>query len=202
MARQNVLSGDWTKIERFLITSYKHVLEEEVKKATIKNCLLIINAIKRNIRNRRFTKNTELTIALSGGDIPLLKEKNLFDAINYELKSAWEAEAGLIRNRKSTGGVASKPKGLAKIAKLIETGYTIQVTPKMRAAIMAALRKKGHPIIENIDSGGSGQKAKNVWRVPPRKFLSIVFKNHLIRKKVVRNWRDAVNKALKVSGAT
>ena len=51
-------------------------LEREIKKATIANALFLIREVKLNIRNEDFESNSDLTLALTKGTKPLLKEKN------------------------------------------------------------------------------------------------------------------------------
>lgn len=199
-----VIRGDIKSFLRFTDPRInRRILEREMRKATIRSSLFLVKQVKRAIRKRRFTKNSELTIALAkaGGKkrstIPLLKEKNLSDAIAFELKTAFHSEVGLVKDAKTSGGVFSPPEDMKKVAFLLHEGYTIDVTDAMKAAIAIALREIGDRRAAkslSVMERNKG-KGKTTWRVPPRKFFAIVFKNSKNRKVVQKNWRIAIQRA-------
>ena len=198
------ITGDVNAFIKFLTASSTlPILESEVRRGTIKASLFLITKVKEAIKARRYTSNSPLTLALTRGDIPLLKEKNLFDALGFELKNSFESEVGVMKGRKSTGGVASPPHDLQKIALLLHEGYTIDVTPEVRAAIFHALRERGgrraKSALRAIDQN-EGQGVRK-YRVRPRKFLSSVFKNPSNQEKVKRIWREAMETAFRRAGA-
>jgi hypothetical protein len=205
-----ILTGDITDFEIFLSAEkFGERFEREMQKAMVRACLYLIKEIKQRIRERKYTKNTYLTLALvgrKGKDIPLLKIKNMVDAIAYELKNSFTAEVGFIKNSLTTGGVKSPPHSMYKVVELMHTGYVIKVTPKMRAAIFAALAaqrtKKG-----NVKRGArqaltffrnradpSGSTQAGAWRVPPRPFLTDVFKDPKIQTQLRAIWRDGLER--------
>jgi hypothetical protein len=199
-----VIKGDVAEYKRFLTpNSTLPILEREIKRATIDNSLYLVSQVKQQIRDRRFTANAPLTLALSRGNLPLLKEKNLFDAIGFTLKTSFEAEVGLTERKLSTGGVKSRPTALEKIVLLLHDGFTIDVTDDMRAAIMAALRKSKGRKAKSAQKQASERsgRGRTVWRVPPRKFLTTVFRNLAIQERLRRRWREAVEAAFLKAGA-
>lgn len=185
-------------------------MQREIRKATIKNSLLIIREVGLKIRAKEFQKNTPLTLALSKGVIPLLKEKNLLDAMSFELRSSFESEVGFLSKKESTGGVTGQTRDIQKVVELMHTGYTITVTPKMIAAIMASLRnrktkkgnlsggaKKALKAFEDTEGGGG----RRVFRVAPRPFMKTVLTDPKLRRQIQQNWREALEKVWKIQGA-
>lgn len=204
MASGLVITGDVAAFKRFLTPSVTiKNLEAEIRKATTDNALYLVKKVKEQIRARRLTANAPLTLALSSGQIPLLKEKNLFDAIGFTLKSSFEAEVGLSEGKRTTGGVKSRPFDMEKVVLLLHEGYTIDVTPEMRAAIAASLReKKGRNATRSSEAFKEREgKGRTTYRVPPRRFLTTTFKNDAVQERVRRRWREAVETALLKSGA-
>jgi len=49
------------------------------------------------------------------------------------------------------------------------------------------------------DASGSG---KDIWRVPPRRFLTSVFKNLAVQRVIKRNWSIAIETGLKRAAQT
>lgn len=203
--------GDFVRFEKFMIgAALKGNLEREIRKATIRNSLLVIRTVGKKIRGRGFAENSPLTLALSKGTIPLLKEKNLLDALSFQLRSSFESEVGFLKNTKSTGGVTGSTIGIKKVVELMHTGYTITVTPKMIAAIMAALSgrktKRGNltgrakKALKALKSTQGG-RGKTVWRVPPRKFMQEVFEDKDMINEIKKNWNDALERVWKTQGA-
>lgn len=194
------ISGDWVKMSRFLSIS-PQILEKHVRRATIKNSLFLVKKIKGMIRARKYTKNSPITIALGKGSIALLKEKNLIDALGFELSSSFKSEVGFIKNAKTTGGIHSPPHNMQKVVLLLHEGYTIDVTPEMRAAIFMGLREVGtrraNALLKRANKKAKSNPggAKETWRVPPRRFLTSVFKNRGIQNTVKKNWAIAVDNA-------
>jgi len=167
----------------------------------------MIKAVKEEIRNRKYAANAQMTLALKKGNIPLLDERNLFNAITYELSSSFNAEIGVF-NSQSTGGVSSAPIGMQKLTELMHTGYTIKVTPKMRAAMMLAIMgkktKSGRKLTKSAKAALSGMtkgSGVSVYRVPPRPFLSAIWKRPDIQKMIQNNWRQALEQAFLEAGA-
>lgn len=201
------ISGDFQAYERFLKPGFiEKNMKREIRKATIKNALFLVKKIKQRIRKKRYTKNAPLTLALSKGTTPLLDEKNLVDAIGKQIISSFEAVVGFIAKAKTTGGQTGDSRDMKKVVLLLHEGYTIDVTPAMRAAIAIALRerssRKGNKALKQMDrafkdSPGAG---KDKWRVPGRKFLSSVFRNRAIQAHIRKNWRLAVIAGFRRSG--
>ncbi|MEZ4871286.1 MAG: hypothetical protein R2827_03365 [Bdellovibrionales bacterium] len=205
MSNAIVLTGDVNAYLKFLTAgSTLGYVEREIRRATIRASMFLVNQIKNKIRSQKGLRpNTPLTLALSRGSLTLLKEKNLFDALGYTLKNAFESEVGIPQGRKSTGGVTSHPEELQKIVFRLHKGFTIDLTPEVRAALIYGLRKKGGRSAKAAIQGFEQNtgKPKGQIRVKPIKFMSSVFNNTANQEKVRRIYRDGLERAFKSAGA-
>lgn len=202
-------TGDLVLFQKFLnVGRFKNISEKHLRRATLKSALMLVRAAQINIRQGKdFAGNAPLTLALKSSNRPLIDKLNLLRAIRYELQSSFRAEIGVFKDRFSTG---SKGKGhrtlleMQKLVELLESGFVIKVTPKMRAAVMAA--------IKNSDSLGGAKKKKALdginkvsgtatYRVPPRKVLSSVWTRNTIQAELRRNWNDALEAMFREQGA-
>lgn len=213
MAGKNFIgvSGDLNIFERFINPQlWKGNLEKEIRKATIRNALFLIKAVKDNIRNKEYVENAPMTLAFKRSDISLLDQRNLWRGVDSIIKSSFEAEVGIIANKGSTGSKFGKAKSqinLKDLVELMESGYTITVTEKMKKAIAAALnsdrnkkgevKKKSSVALQRLGMIVGGKS----YVVPPRKVFSKVFEDPAIAKVITANWRSALEGAFKHQGA-
>ena len=150
----------------------------------------------------KFDKNANLTLALARGTIPTVKEKNLADAITHKLLSSFKAEVGIIKNTQSTGsavGITKSTINMEQLVTMMESGYTIKITPKMIFSIFAALaegQQAGDDLGAEFESRG-----KRFFRVPPRKVLSAVLGDKRINKLIQKEWRKGLQNTFKRMGA-
>ncbi len=215
---QIVISGDVEVFGRFLDPKVLDAtFSREIRKAMIKASLFLIKEVKQRIKDEKYEANSDLTLALAKkGNTPLYKMRNLVEALSYTLSGSFKAEVGHTVRAKTTGGVTGKSTNVQKAAELLHKGYTIRVTPKMRAAIFAALAAKGN-------SKGKANKAKSTkqwfkdkqmytrlfgggsstltWRVPPRPYLTEVWKDTKVQEGVRKIWREALEGVWQQMGA-
>jgi len=205
-------SGDVSLFKKFLNKEvWRGNLEREIRKATIRNSLFLIKKIKDNIRNDEFAENASMTLALKRSNKALIDNRNLWNAIDHKLKSSFESEVGILENRASTGskfGKAKSQMNIKHLVELIESGYTIKVTEKMRKALMASLnedRTKSGKLKEK--SRVALQRAKSAfagggtWVVPPRPLFTKVWDDPTINDVIQENWKRALEGAFKAQGA-
>ena len=197
------MTGDIEAFVRFTDPNmFRRIIEVEMKKGTRRAALIVVREIKKGMREGKFDKNASLTLALSKGTIPTLKEKNLADAITHKLINSFRAEVGIIKNSQSTGsavGVKKSTINMEKLVTLMESGYTIRITPKMIFAIFAALSEREQA---GDDSGEDFEtRGKRFFRVPPRKILTAVLTDRRIDKMIQKEWRIALEKTFKRMGA-
>ena len=205
MAKNRIeITGDVDVFKKFLDPRNWNVnIDRAIKQATMKNCLYLTREVRDGIRERRYEANSPLTLALNPGkDIPLFKEGNLFNAIEFKLKTSFQAEVGVIRNSNTTGGVTGQNIQMYKLVEMMHEGYTITVTPAMRRAIMAALNEKGQLDTLSTESNASEAPTGNTtYFVPPRKFLTDIWEDPKIDKVLQQNWREGLEQFFKWQGA-
>jgi len=206
------IEGDMMLFKKFMTPSLmRGSLEREIRKATIRNSLLFIKTVARHVRDKPFEENAPLTLVLAGKKTtPLLKEKNMLDAMSFALRNSFESEVGFLKQSQSTGGVTGQTIEMKRLVELMHTGYTITVTPKMIAAIMASLRtqktkkgrlKKRAKDALSIFGGTEGGGGKRVFRVPPRPFIEDVVNDSDLINQMRKNWSEALERAFKRQGA-
>lgn len=206
-------TGDINRFKQFLNPQvWSGNLEREIKRATIKNSLYLIKEIKEQMRKKgAFPENSPLTLMTSKSDNPLLDNKNLWNAIDTVLKTSFESEVGILTNKGSTGskfGNARSQINIKDLVELMESGYTITVTNKMKKAIAASLNsasKEGSKKAKKNASVAS-QRLRKIYGgkeyvVPPRPIFSSVFENPSIEKQLQANWRAALEGTFKAQGA-
>jgi len=196
------MEGDWKLFKKFLMSArFRANLEREIKRATIRNSLILLKMVKLNIRGKNFAEKAPLTLAFSMSNVPLIDEQNLWNALNFKLHSSWKSEIGILGNQNSTGskfGKNSQTIGMQNLVKLMEEGYTVTVTPAMRKAIAAALAEKSK---QDVFKGSASTSKTTTYRVPSRPVLTDTWKDPSIDNELKRNWILALERAWKQQGA-
>lgn len=204
-------SGDVNIFKQFLNPNvWRGNLEREIKKATIRNALFLVKMVKKNINDEVYAENSPMTLALKRTKKPLTDQRNLWRAIDSTIKSSFEAEVGIVSNRGSTGSKFGKAKSqinIKDLVELMETGYTITVTKKMKQAIAASLnsdktktgkiKKKSRVSLQRLKQIVGGQ----TFVVPPRPLLTKVWEDPSVAKVIQQNWRMALEGTFKKQGA-
>lgn len=177
------LTGKVREFKKFTNSRiFLSILKQEVQKATLKNLLLIQDAIQQNIRAKKFKKNAKITQLLKGKDFPLVDSADMLQAIEIEMKGSFEGFVGFLKNSKSSHGGLLK-----KVVPLLQEGFTIEVTATMRKFLFAKAAKMGARIKKAAETTGTG-----IIVVPARPFLKKVFESKSIINKVNDNWDLAV----------
>ena len=209
------ITGDIEQFQRFTtVQLLDKNLQKFIRRGTIKASLFLIREVKRQMRQREFGENSPLTLLVERGTLPLVKQKNLMDAIAHKLNSAFSAEVGMIKNAQTTGSrFGQKPGastiGMKKLIELMENGYIITITPKMIAALIATLeaqktkrgkvKKKQAQALAKI--GENAGRRGGVWRVPPRRIFSSVWERQDVKGEVIHIWRESLEAMWKAQGA-
>lgn len=204
-------AGDVNIFKKFINPQlWKGNLEREIRKATIRNALFLIQMVKKNIRDKEYADNSPMTLALKRSDLALLDQRNLWNGIDSIIRGSFEAEVGIIANKGSTGSKFGKAKSqinLKDLVELMESGYTITVTQKMKQAIAATLnadrtkkgkvKKKSRVSLQRLGQIVGGKS----YVVPPRKVFSKVFEDPAVARVIQANWKSALEGAFKHQGA-
>ncbi|MEN6533378.1 MAG: hypothetical protein ABFD89_06925 [Bryobacteraceae bacterium] len=116
--------GDWEKAKRLLTNGFNQRLALAIRKATIKNALLLVREIKRGIRSQapggqQFAPLAQVTIDRKGSSKALIDTGFLVNSITQKIMSD-RAFVGLLRTRISKDG-----ESVANIGAMMEYGATI-----------------------------------------------------------------------------
>jgi len=116
--------GDWEKAKRLLTNGFNQRLALAIRKATIKNALLLVREIQRGIRSqapggKQFAPLAESTIRRKGSSKALIDTGFLVNSITQKILSDG-AFVGLLRTSISKDG-----ESVANIAAIMEYGATI-----------------------------------------------------------------------------
>ena len=182
------------KFEKFLDSRHHmRILREEVKKATARNIAMIQDAIQRRINSKAFKKkNSPVTIAIKGSSIPLRDTGDLHNAIETELKDAFVGFVGVLKKQRGSHGMRMSMRDLIRH---LEKGFVVDMTAAMRAKLWAMSRKSvGKSSGKSVGTGSRDIVGKLV--IPGRPFITPVFRSKRLRRKLNRNWENAVKRAL------
>lgn len=116
--------GDWDRVRELLGNNLGHRMVEEIRKATVKNALLLVREIKRGIRDQapggvHFAPLAQVTIDRKGSSKALIDTGFLVNSITQKIMSD-RAFVGLLRT-----SVRSDGQSVANIAAIMEYGCTI-----------------------------------------------------------------------------
>ncbi len=166
----------------------KAAIRKNVKIATIRNTLIYQAKIKNNISRKKFAKNAKLTLFLKGtSKPPLVDSKQLNNAIEVSLKSAFLGEVGILNSDSRE----------ANLARILQSSSVIKITPSVRAAIFAKMRNRRGKVPKKVRS----LRSKGFIKVPARKFLEVVFSSQKLKRKAFIEYELAMRRAFKeVSG--
>lgn len=112
--------------------------------------------------------NAPLTILIKGSDAPLVDRGDLRLGITTDVDVVGGriiGAVGVLRTRRTKDG-----KKLFNVAIALHNGFTIRVTPAVRAAVFAELRKRQGNAVRAASSGGGGGGA-TTWKVRGRPFI-------------------------------
>ena len=117
-------SGDWEKAKRLLTNGFNQRLALVIRKATIKNALLLVREIQRGIRSqapggKQFAPLAQVTIERKGSSKALIDTGFLVNSITQKIMSDG-AFVGLLRTSVSKDG-----ESVANIGAIMEYGATI-----------------------------------------------------------------------------
>ena len=137
--------GDWEKARRLLTNGFNQRLATAIRKATVKNALLLVREIKRGIRSqapggKQFAPLAEVTIKRKGSSKALIDTGFLVSSITQKIMSDG-AFVGLLRTSVSKNG-----ESVANIGAILEYGATIN--HPSGAVIVIPPRPFLHPTME------------------------------------------------------
>ena len=141
--------GDWDKVKELLTNGFSQRLSLAIRKATIKNTLLLVREIKRGIRDQApggkdFTPLAQVTIDRKGSSKALIDTGFLINSITQKIMSD-QAFIGLLRT-----SVYKNGESVANIGAIMEYGCTIK--QPNGAVIVIPPRPFLHPTMEKYQN--------------------------------------------------
>lgn len=206
------LTGDWKKLRTRLNTGrFDTLLNGNMRRATARNGQQVARAMRKTIKERKFTSNAALTVMFKGYDHPLIDHAGgLFQAISSQMVKSNVALAGVFRTAEAPAGSNLTP---YNVTGLMHEGFTIKVTPRMRGLFDAlAAYTHGHVtkeqltgraavIAERIDPSevkiSPLRATTEALHVPARPFIRDAVEDQAIRNGCRQQWRDAYDAALR-----
>lgn len=175
------LSGAWDSFLNFLRPDRaKAALQSELRRKLAQQVQLLRADVIRYIDEERHgVPNSPLTIMVKKSSRPLVDRGDLRQSISGETEVSGDVvrgSVGVLRSARGKGG-----KSLVNVAKALHNGFRIKVTPRVRAAIFAEMRKRAggkkggdgrsrRRKGVGVGTGLSGEGAKT-WVVRGRPFI-------------------------------
>jgi len=138
---------------------YNKVFRMKLRKKNKKLAILGATRLSQEIRDGNFVKNSPVTIFLKKSSKTLVNHADLLNSVSGKVGHNWYSF--------DVGTKRRTPSGM-NLAHMLETGFTIKVTPKMRGLFYHWAR----------ESGGQFKPLKSsttVIRVKPRPYMKQAF---------------------------
>lgn len=157
----------------------KRLLDSEQGRAMKRAVLLLRTEVIEYINAEKHgVPNSPLTVLIKGSDRPLVDRGDLRLGITTDVavhRGAIVGAVGVLRTRRTRDG-----KRLFNVAIALHEGFTVKVTPEVRAAVFAELRKRQGKGVRADSSGSTGGGA-TAWKVRGRPFLYDPFRENYQR---------------------
>ena len=186
--------GDWDAyLAKLDGHDFLRRFDRHVGRAFKRAGLLLVGEMRKAVRAGKYAPNAPLTKAMKGSSKPLVDRGDLMRALTYDvykLGTAWVLDVGINRQARGKGGM------VYNLGRALHEGFTLKVTPAMRAAVFAKLaERQGAKRAAAVRAKIAGLGAHAVWVIPPRPF---------IMDPVLHNWpqvrglmQEAYSKALR-----
>ena len=155
------------------------------------------------IKQKRYTANAPLTVAMKGKSLPLSDTGELIGSLTYQVRGSTSVVVGVAR---------SPMAGTRLLYEVLHDGARIRVTPKMIYAVMMKVKKrlnsgnfKGastddrrqhqsalETTMEKLQAVSGKIKGASFWIIPPRPFLLAPLQSKEFVGIVVAEWTEAM----------
>lgn len=172
MAKMGAGVDGLSRFRRFFTGSKRRSeLASEMRKKVQRQLVLLRGDILRYIDSEAHgVPNSPLTVLAKGSSRPLVDRGDLRRSINWRTETKvgtlWGG-VGVLRTRKTRDG-----RSLVNVAIPLHEGFTVRVTPKVRAAVFAEMRKRRGKAVRFESSEGS-----RTWKVKGRPFVRVPFED-------------------------
>lgn len=178
----------WDKFLRFLDPRRaKKALQRELRRKILEQLHYLRRDVISYIDSEKHgIPNSPLTVLIKGSSRPLVDRGDLRQSVSVGVEGRGRTvrgACGVLRTARGTGG-----KALVNVAAALHEGFVIRVTPKVRAAVFAELRKRTGKKVRMRGPGGrfagskvtggarfAGGTGAKVWRVRGRPFIGEPF---------------------------
>lgn len=175
----------------------KKEVERKVRRATGRNGLLVLKAIRKRIQADKYAENAELTEAIKGSGKPLVDFGDLFQAMAMHQPDAKTVFVGILKTDDAFNiGVA------------LHEGKVIKVTDKMRGLFFvlwlasvggidpAELKGRAQELFRRYKHWKPLDEETTEIRIPARRFIGEAFEAGGLKRKIVVNWKNAVREGM------
>lgn len=145
-------------------------LEVAQRRAMLRAVLLLRTEVIQYIDEEKHgVPNSPLTVLIKGSSRPLVDRGDLRQGITTEVEVSRGRVRGAVgvlrrrRQRRAKGGQARK---LTNVAAALHEGFVVRVTPAVRAAVFAELKKRRGRGVRATAGGGA-----RTWKVRGRPFI-------------------------------
>ena len=190
----------WKKLQQALEPGKANkIIRKHMRRATRLNGKVAERQIRDSIKSGKYVGNAPLTIALKGGDKPLVGTGNLFQAVTSKAITDLSVFIGILRTSE-----------VFNIGVAIHQGVAIKVTKKMRGLFYvlwlastggiapSALTGRAAELWAQMPGGWLPLKpGTKVITIPSRPFIKQAFDDPRLRTQAKTNWQQALKMAFK-----
>lgn len=190
----------WKKLQQALEPGKANkIIRKHMRRATRLNGKIAEKQIRDSIKSGRYVGNAPLTVAIKGGDKPLVDTGNLFQAVTSKAVTDLSVFIGILRTSE-----------VFNIGVAIHQGVAIKVTKKMRglfyvlwlastgAIAPSSLTGRAAELWERMPGGWLPLKAgTKVITIPSRPFIKQAFDDPSLRTQAKKNWQAGLRMAFK-----
>lgn len=159
------LSGDWKKFLRKFSSRAREEFQRELRRKVQHQLGLLRRDVIQYVDSEKHgVPNSPLTILSKGSSRPLVDRGDLRESINTRTevtRNEVHGGVGVLRSSVNREG-----KKLWNVAAALHEGFVVRVTPKVRAAVFAEMRKRRRKKV-NLDSS----EGSRTWKVKGRPFI-------------------------------
>lgn len=179
------LVGDWKRYKAILnSTSFAKRLRNELNRGTARIASRYVSEIRREIRDKSYAKNANLTVNIKGSDTALVRDSDLVNGVTWR-----KINAGATFGPWFVGLLRSVDDAKTNLGIILHEGATIKVTAKMRAFFM--VKAAENPGVWKPLKAGTTSIV-----IPPRRFITEVFARQDLKAMATDIWAESVRRAI------
>jgi hypothetical protein len=212
------MTGLWNRVDAMLDPAkWQRVIRQEMDRSTRVNAQYLRREFRMRIKRRKYKPNAELTNILKNSvrSTPLVDHGDLWASITYKKLTKTAYMAGILRGRSIVrAGKGGSATDIVNLALILHEGQSIKVTRKMRM-LFRSLHAYSTGTVDQLHYGqltgraielSSRMRSPGVKplkattkyiHIPPRRFLRDPFMDPQVRRNLMLNWRNGMERALR-----